>query len=220
LAASVVARETVALAPDLGLEPRPAWEAISRGMHVPVDRRTKVIRNHDRYRPGEEKGATPEALAGIFPFTYDATPEVEQASYAFYLDLAAGYVGSPMLSALLPTYAARLGRREEARELLEKGYAAFVVQPFSITAEYDPRVFPEQEVAGPFTANIGAFLTTCLYGFTGIRLGAGNPRQWAGRPVVLPRGWDGIEVERLRVRGRAATLSARHGAHAVLEIDD
>ena len=220
MAASVVLRETLALAPDLGLEPRPAWEAIHRDLYVPIDRRTNVIKNHDRYRPGEEKGATPEALAGLFPFTYDAPLEVEQASYAFYLDLAERYVGSPMLSALLATYAARLGRRRQALELLEQGYAAFVLQPFSITAEYDPRVFPDQEVAGPFTANLGGFLMTCLFGFTGIQLGAGSPKQWCSRPVVLPSGWESIEVERLWIRGRAATLTARNGTpRALLDVD-
>ena len=220
MAASVVLRETLALAPDLGLEPRPAWEAIHRDLYVPIDRRTNVIKNHDRYRPGEEKGATPEALAGLFPFSYDAALEVEQASYAFYLDLAERYVGSPMLSALLATYAARLGRRRQALELLEQGYAAFVLQPFSITAEYDPRVFPDQEVAGPFTANLGGFLMTCLFGFTGMQLGAGSPKQWCSRPVVLPSGWESIEVERLWIRGRAATLTARNGTpRALLDID-
>ena len=220
MAACVVLRETLALAPDLGLEPRPAWKRSSTVSICPSTGARRVIGIHDRYRPGEEKGATPEALAGLFPFTYDPAPEVEQASYAYYLDLAARYVGSPMLSALLATYAARLGRREQALELLEQGYAAFVLQPFSITAEYDPRVFPEQEVAGPFTANIGAFLMTCLYGFTGIQLSAGTPRQWCRRPVRLPSGWERIDVERLWIRGRPAALTARHGQpHAELELD-
>jgi hypothetical protein len=211
MAAAVVLRDTLALAPDIGLETRSGWEAIRRDLYLPLDRRRKVIKNHDRYRAAEEKGATPEALAGLFPFTYEVSPEVEQASYAFYLELAPEYVGSPMLSALLATYAARMGRREHALELLEKGYAAFVLQPFTITAEYDPRVFPEQEVAGPFTANIGAFLMTCLYGFTGIQLGRGDPAQWCRRPVHLPSGWESVEVERLWIRGREATLSARQG---------
>ena len=147
--------------------------------------------------------------------------EVEEASYASYLELADRYVGSPMLSALLGVYAARLGRREQALELFEKGYAAFVLEPFTITAEYDPRVFPEQEIAGPFTANLGAFLISCLYGLTGIRLGAGNPQQWCHRPVTMPLGWDGIEVERLWIRGRPASLLARHGdQRATLAFED
>ena len=62
-----------------------------------------------------------------------------------------------MLSALLGVYAARLGDRERSLELFERGYGDFVIDPFSITAEYQPQVFPEQPVAGPFTANIAGF---------------------------------------------------------------
>ena len=49
-----------------------------------------------------------------------------------------------MLSALLGVYAARLGDRELALELFERGYADFVIDPFALTTEYAPAVFPEQ----------------------------------------------------------------------------
>ncbi len=138
-----------------------------------------------------------------------------------YLELADRYVGAPMLSALLGVYAARLGRRRQALELFERGYAAFILQPFTITAEYDPRVFPEQEIAGPFTANLGGFLMCCLYGLTGLQLGLGSPQTWCARPVRMPAGWEGIEAERIWVRGRPASLLARHGdQRAALEFSD
>ena len=126
-----------------------------------------------------------------------------------------------MLSALLGVYAARIGDRERALELFERGYANFVIEPFSITTEYDQRVFPEQEVAGPFTANIGGFLTSSLYGLTGLRIGAGDPASWCSRPVTLPEGWEAIHVERLWARGKQAQLSAIHGeVHGRLDVDD
>jgi trehalose/maltose hydrolase-like predicted phosphorylase len=211
MATAVVLRETGLLAPTLGLDAHPAWESIRQNLYLPLDGRRRVVLNHDKYRRNEEKGETPEALAGLFPYTYDLPAEVEEATYASYLELADRYVGSPMLSALLGVYAARLGRREQSLDLFEKGYAAFILEPFTITAEYDPRVFPEQEIAGPFTANLGAFLTSCLYGLTGIRLSRESPQQWCNRPVTMPLGWDGIEVERLLIRGRPASLLARHG---------
>ena len=122
-----------------------------------------------------------------------------------------GARANPSTRVMGSTPAARLGRRAQALELLEKGYAAFVLPPFSITAEYDPKVFPEQEVAGPFTANLGAFLTSCIYGFTGLRLDAASAEHWFPRPVQMPKGWDGVEIERLWIRGRQATLTANHG---------
>ena len=57
-------------------------------------------------------------------------------------------------------YAARLGDGDRALELLERGYADFVIDPFALTTEYAPAVFPEQPIAGPFTANLGGFLTS------------------------------------------------------------
>jgi len=220
MASSVALREADALARALGHLPDARWKRLAEAIYLHVDRRN-VIRNHDKYRATEEKGETPEAPAGLFPLTFECRPAVERATFNFYLRLADKYVGAPMLSALLGVYAARVGDRERALELFERGYANFVIEPFSITTEYDQRVFPEQEVAGPFTANIGGFLTSCLYGLTGLRIGAGDPASWCSRPVTLPKGWEAIHVERLWARGKRAHLSASHGqVHGRLDVDD
>ncbi len=116
-----------------------------------------------------------------------------------------------MLSALLGVFAARVGEREQALELFERGYAEFVLEPFAATDEYSPRVFPDQERAGPFAANLGGFLSALLYGLTGIRLGPGDFVTWCERPPSLPAGWRAIEVDRVWVRGRPARIVARHG---------
>jgi hypothetical protein len=211
MAAVRVLREAIELAPMLGHEPAPAWRRIADRLVIPLDPRTKVIRNHDRYRANEEKGETPEAAAGLFPLGYDAEPAVEQATLRFALGLADRYVGAPMLSSMLGVYAARVGDRARALELFERGYADFVLDPFTMTDEYSPRVFPDMPRAGPFTANLGGFLTACLYGLTGLHLSARPPAEWCERPVVLPQGWDAIEVERISVHGADARLTAGHG---------
>ena len=218
MSASVALREAATLAENLGRTADPAWERIARSVFLPVDRRG-VILNHDQYRSTEPKGSTPEAPAGLFPLTYDAPPEVERATFEFYLGLADDYVGSPMLSALLGVYAARLGDRERSLELFERGYADFVVPPFSVTTEYARDVFPEQPVAGPFDANLGGFLTSCLDGLAGLRIADGEPETWCARTVTLPSGWDAIEVKRLWARGTQATLRAQNGdERAALEV--
>jgi len=69
-------------------------------------------------------------------------------------------------------------------------------------------------------ANMGAFLIACLYGLTGLRVGPGEPQAWCERAVVMPDLWDGIEVERLWMRGRPVSLTAKHGdARATLTFD-
>jgi protein-glucosylgalactosylhydroxylysine glucosidase len=219
MAAAVALREATILAHPLGRTHNPRWERLSREVFLPMNG-DGVIKNHDRYRRNEEKGETPEAAAGLFPLTFDCPPEVERGTLDFYLRLADDYAGSPMLSALLGVYAARIGDRERSLELFERGYADFVVEPFSITTEYAPKAFPERVVAGPFTANIGGFLTSCLYGLPGLRIADGEPETWCARPVVMPAGWDGLHVDRIWVRGRPATLTARHGdEHAAIVVE-
>ena len=217
LAGIQLLRETTALSKALGHEPEKRWQHIADRIVVPVDRRTKVIRNHDAYRANEEKGETPEAAAALLLLGYPCEPAVERATFEYYLDLADRYVGAPMLSALLGVFASRLGDRQRSLELFERGYADFVVEPFATTLEYGPEAFPEQPRAAPFSANIGAFLVSCLYGLTGLRLSGQSPASWCERPVMLPAGWDAVEVKQLWARGEPMELVARHGAeHASL----
>jgi trehalose/maltose hydrolase-like predicted phosphorylase len=211
LGAITVLGDALALADLVGAQPGRRWEEIARRLIVPLDRRTGIIRNYDGHRATDEKGDTPEAAAALFLFDYETTPRIREATYRRAVELAAGYVGSPMLSALLGVFAARVGERDQALDLFERGYADFVLEPFTVTDEYSPKVFPDQERAGPFAANIGAFLSALLYGLTGIRLGADDPVTWCAQPPSLPAGWRAIEVDRIWIRGAPARLVARHG---------
>lgn len=211
-AAVVALREATGLGRDLGLPYRPSWETVADNLVIPTDPQTGVILNHDGYRADENKGETPEAPAAFFPLGFHTDPETERRTLEFYLRLADKYVGAPMLSAMLGVYAARLGERSAALDLFEKGYADFVIDPYTITTEYSPTTYPEQPRAGPFTANLAGFLTGCLYGLTGLQLHSGEPSSWLQQNVTLPEGWDAIDVERIWARGRPAALHAEHGA--------
>ena len=222
MAASVVLREAADFARRLNRADAPRWERIADGLYLPIDEARGFIRNHDRYTP-EERGpaaSTPAALAGNFPVDYPVDARLERATIDFYLARAGEYVGRPMLSALLGVYAARAGDRAGALRWFERGYADFVEDPFSETNEFSLRRFPDKPRVGPFMANLGGFLMSCLYGLPGLVLNAAEPAGWFKRPVVLPDGWDAIEVDRLWVRGRPARLLARHGERrASLTID-
>jgi hypothetical protein len=211
MAAVVALREAVTLARAMGLPVRGCWEEIADGMVIPVDPQTRALLNHDGYRSEEEQGATPEASAGLFPLNFPTDPDTERRTLEYYLHHAGRYAGQPMLSALLGVYAARLGDRARSLALFEWGYGDFVVEPYTITAEYSPTYFPDHPLAGPFTANLGGFLTSCLYGLTGMRLHAGAPQEWCERPVVLPEGWDAVHVERVWARGLPMGLHAAQG---------
>jgi hypothetical protein len=210
MAAAVTLREADALARALGFTPDSHWLDIADHLVVPRDA-SGVLINHDGHRPDEPQGSTPEASAGLFPVGYPVDPDTERRTYVATVGQADGYVGAPMLSALLGLYAARAGDRPRALELYERGFADYVMAPYSLVTEYSPTVYPDRPRAAPFTANLGGFLSGCLYGLTGIVLCGDSPAAWCRRPVMMPEGWDGIRVERLWVRGEEATLTALHG---------
>lgn len=56
-----------------------------------------------------------------------------------------------------------------------------------------------------------------LLGFPALRPSAGDVETWTERPVLLPEGWDAIEIDRLWVRGRPMRLMARNGERTNLE---
>lgn len=212
MAAAVVLREAARAGRQLGLSVPESWERLADAFYLPVDPASGVLLNHDGYvfKEDDVASATPEALAGLFPFEYDPGREREQATLRFYLDHVGAYVGYPMLSAPLGAWAARLGDRDLSSQLFERGYADFIDEPWRVANEFSLRM-RDQVRAGPLVANMGGFLTSCLYGLTGLVLGPGEPDTWARRPAFMPSLWDAIEVERVWARGRPMRMVAEHG---------
>lgn len=211
MAAARTLEEAVGFAEALGEVPRRQWREILEGMVIPSASRGRHIPNYDEYRIDQLKAGTPEASAGIFPVGYRVPDAVEAATFRYAVEeQSPRYVGTAMLSAFLPYYAARAGLRDEAKELLETGYGNFINEPYLETDEFS-NTAAEQPRTGPMFANLGGYLTTLLYGYPGLRLGAGDPTSWAERPVVMPAGWKGIHVERLWVRGEGRSLTAEAG---------
>lgn len=213
MAAAVALREAAHCAERLGrgADAR-AWRGLADHIWLPMD--GDVILSYQGFDPKRHDVAasTPEPLFALFPFGYPVSPAVEQATLRFHLDRVEPYIGHPMLCSQLGVWAARLGDRERALDLLQRGYADYINAPFSETDEFSRTRHPDRPVVGPMTANVGGFLTTLLAGFPGLRISAEDPCKWPERPVVLPAGWRSIEVERLWLRGRPARLRAEHGA--------
>jgi hypothetical protein len=137
-----------------------------------------------------------------------ATPldrAVEERTYRYHLDLADTVLHFPMLPSLYGAWAARRGERDLALHCFTKGIREFACDPFWSLTETRGQDRPL------FLTNPAGFLTACLYGLTGIQLDGGDPTEWGKFPIVMPTGWDGVEVERIWVRGRPARLAAHHG---------
>jgi len=211
MSAKLSLREAIRTAARIGVAPEPEWARVEAGLEVPASPTSGAIRSHSGYRRDEEQGAAPEPLAGLFPQWYPADPDLARRTIAFFLRLAPGYIGSPMLSPLYGVWAAWIGRRAQSLRLFEDGYAALVADRFLQTMEHTVGRYPGAAPAGPFAANMGGFLSALLYGLPGIRISPDDPSTWPIRRVVLPAGWRRIAVDRLWFRGRPARLVAEHG---------
>jgi hypothetical protein len=211
MSAARTLREAAAFAAALGEDAPAAWLRIADGLVIPHARAGHVV-NHDRFRLDRKLGETPEAAAGIWPVGFEVPPAVEQATFRYATTMQAPrYAGVPMLSGFLAYYAVAGGRPDLAPELLETGYANFIDEPFLETDEFT-RLRTDLPRAAPMFANIGAYLMTLVLGYPGIRVGPEDPASWCERPVVLPPGWKGIEIERVWARGEPWRLEARAGA--------
>ena len=142
MACVVVLGDAIRAGERLSVDFDPVWREMAENMSLP--RRAKAIVSHDGYRRGEEKGATPDPLMGIWPFGFSISAEEEEATTKLYLEQAGDYLGSPMLSALYGVWAARSGDRRLALRFLDEGYGQFTSGRFSQTLEYRPDKFPEQ----------------------------------------------------------------------------
>ncbi len=212
MSAATTLRAAVQCAQLIGEDAPGRWTAIADGLVVPRGSSRIAIINHDGATLREAQGGVPESAAGLFPVGYRAPARQELATYRYAAtEQAPLYVGAPMLSALLPVYAARGGDPGLARDLLEKGYGDFINEPFLEPDEY-PRSRTDRPRASPMFANLSGFLTSMLFGFTGVQLGPGEPDTWAQHPVRLPARWRAIRVERVWARGVPHVLEARAAA--------
>ena len=209
--ASRVLRRALELAGVVGIEPPKDWARVADGLKPPM-RSDGAIASHDGHRIDEEQGAAPSPLMALFPYWLPVDARSERKTLELYVSHWAEYVGAPMMAAFYPAWAAWLGDRDLALKLMQEGYGAYQIGRFAQTLEYRLDKMPDGAAAGPFFANIGAFLTMLLFGLTGVRPSSGDPETWAQRAVVLPAGWTAIECDQLWIQGRPAKLRASHGA--------
>lgn len=211
MAAHDVLDRAIRLGEHHGWDVPASWRKLKQSLYLPM-RSDDVIPTHDGFHVNEPKGATPSPLAGLFPLDYPATERQRAATFPFFLARWRDYIGSPMLPAFYPAWAAMSGDRDLALTLFDEGYGDYHSERFLQCLEYRPDHPDSETPAGPFLANIGAMLTGLLFGMTGLRMTESDPSNWPSRPVALPQGWTDITIERLWVRGRPMKLVARHGA--------
>ncbi|MFC1462794.1 hypothetical protein ACFLQU_04230 [Verrucomicrobiota bacterium] len=193
-------RRPAALQVGRGTVPVEEWRKVADGLVVPIDGKRRIILKNDSYDPDNPGRCIPETCAAFFPLTYrHPDTAIEEATYDYHLDLMDTAIDYPMLASLFGVWACRRGRRDVALECFTKGIMEFLCDPYLSFSEHRKDDEPN------FLTNPGGFLTACLYGLTGIQVGPGEPGGWGKYPIVLPEGWESIEVERIWIRGHPAS---------------
>lgn len=213
MAAALILRETTACAARLGLPAPAAWRDVADHLFIPVAPDTQVILKHDQYRYTGGM-CIPETLGAFYPLTCAAPAAQRDATFRYHLDLAHTYLGMPMFSSTYAVWAARTGDRRRALEFLKAGVLDFLHEPYLQASESSKTwkgMFEDRIGKTVFLTNPAGFLMACLTGLTGLELDAGDPSGWGKHPVVLPEGWEAIEVARIFARGEPYRLTARHG---------
>ena len=185
------------------------WREIADGLVLPRDRRRGAILNHDGARLEDPRAASRRERPDCSRSDIDRSEREELATYRYAaVEQAPLYVGAPMLSALLPVFAARAGEPALARSSSRAGYGDFINEPFLEPDEY-PRSRNDRPRASPMFANLSGYLTGVLYGFTGLQIGHDEPGAWSRHPVRMPSEWRAVRIGRLWIRGRPWALEAR-----------
>jgi len=205
-------REAIAMARRMGYEPPASWADMADRLYLPVDPASRVLLQYDgfRYRDGEI--VCPDSLFAFFPHDLEVPPGVKEATLRHYLEWGRAALGYPMHSPLQGVWAAMTGDRALSGRRFEMGFGDFVFDPYLLIDEFSVKFTRRnKERVGPYLAHAGGFLMACMFGLTGLRIQGDDPDGWFRHPVVMPDLWDGVEVERIWVRGKPAALRAVHG---------
>lgn len=213
-----ILREGVRLAEKLGMTPPPHWREVAEGIFLSVNAKTGAIEKHENDAEHLTK-ASPDSLELLlFPFECASNNHLLQASVKHQLSLAHTYLGMPMHSSYFSVWAARMGDRKLSMEFLEQGMAPRFIDPYFQFIESSKPGNPWANRTPVFLSGLAGLLNACIMGFPGISLDEGAPENWGKHPVILPDGWESIEVERIFARGKPMSLSAHQGADRALII--
>ena len=190
-------------------------------MTFPTDAETGAVMQFEDFPLATEPRASVGPMWALFPLHHSYGDATDIATQRLFAKTMHTYYGMPMSSSNCAVWAARMGDRAEAIKALELGMATRMHEPFRQFVEAVPTT-AEGIWAGAqsepwltkrtcFVTACGGFLTAALLGFPGLCFNDGDPQSWAQHPVILPEGWDAIEVDRLWARGQAYRLTATHG---------
>lgn len=196
-----ILRTAADLAEKLGKRARPIWRTVADQMLIltdPEDLRKETSWYSPTYKSFNRATTSEELIKEM-----------------------AGQSGTP-ISALRPSLSA-----------LEMGLRDLAAQwwPYEVAGKYQPEWFGSWrewtttwKTGGrsyPFNQDCfvtfaGHMLKQLTIDFPQLKIESDDPEQWTANIVMLPEGWDKIEVERVWIQDRPARMVAEHGKRTVL----
>ena len=186
-------------AATVGSTPPAVWQRIAAALVLPRDPRTGALVAYD----GSPHDAFPD-LSFLLPFEPRLPAGSLERTYASFKHREREYMIG-FATAAVAAGAAFQGDRKRAADLFLECWRPFWMPPYGMIKEAGTQTY------GCFLTNFGAMLQAVMIGFTGLRIQAGD---WAKYPATLPEGWDGIQVDRIWVRGEPKRLIAVQGRKA------
>jgi trehalose/maltose hydrolase-like predicted phosphorylase len=183
----------------LGRPADPRWVQVAKGLILPRDPETGLIREHDAYRGTKIKQA--DTLLLLFPGGLALPKEEQERLYDYYAPRAIE-VGPAMTDSIHAIVAAKLGRAEEAYQRFGESYRPFLRPPFLMFSEKRSRDNLY------FLTGAAGTLQAVLYGFGGLTLG--DPDQPTTAPL-LPPAWKSLTLKNVAWRGKRYDRVVRHG---------
>jgi len=193
----------------------PRWTTIADAMYTPYDRTRRIPAGNSRPMSSRFIAKQADALLLVYPLNVP----FDKATTGRMLDFYAPRVskrGPAMTASMEAIVAARLGRRQEARDLFHASYRPFMRGPWD--------AFSENAGGGTgyFCTGMGGCLQSVLYGFAGLQVvepgqrtlgtkitGDGEVSLYAA--PHLPAGWGGLTVKGIRFRGKTFDLNVTPG---------
>jgi trehalose/maltose hydrolase-like predicted phosphorylase len=186
----------------LGRRADPRWLRVAKGIALPRDPQTGLIREYDAYRGLKIKQA--DTLLLLFPGGLSMPAEEQARLYDYYAPRAIE-VGPAMTDSIHAIVAARLGRADEAHRQFRDSYEPFLRPHFLL--------FSEKRTRDNLYFHTGAAgtLQSVLYGFGG--LGLGDPARPTEKPL-LPPSWKSLTLRGVAWQGRRYDRVVRAGQAA------
>ncbi len=208
-----VLREANHIAQRLGYPQNERWNRIADGLIIPINAQYNSVEQYEGIKV--KPSMSNETLMAFFPYGYRHSLKVDADTYRFYIEHGMeDYLHYPMLSGFLGVFPAWLGDKAQSLEFFSKSNLDFFCDPYSQCSESGMDVERRARPYGIrtlFLTGRGSLLAGLMMGLTRLNIWHDSLEDWFEGPIVLPEGWEEIEIGRLWIHGRPARVSARDG---------